>query len=224
MGIIVTTTNWAKNSDALAHVVAGLKIVNDLMSYVKSGQGKPSGKERALFAASVVFTYGIWENYAEQLALELAQKVAPAIKPEKVPAKIRKTLESRTSWELSVSPGWRSLWEETVRSKALGDDKDKFGMNTARVGQVSFLMELAGVDDAFKGIPDSIAPTHLPAKEQNVKAAVEALVTLRGQIVHTGKVPDSLSKSHVTAWSDFVKSLTEKMDQVCRDQCKTLLS
>ena len=220
----MTTTNWAKNSDALGHVAAGLKIVNDLMSYVKSGQGKPSGKERALFAASIVFTYGIWENYAEQLALELAQKVAPTIKPEKVPAKIRKQLESRTSWELSVSPGWRSLWEETVRSKALGDEKDKFGMNTARVGQVNFLMELAGVEDAFNGIPDSIAPTHLPAKEQNVKAAVEALVTLRGQIVHTGKVPDSLSKSHVTGWSDFVKVLTEKMDQACRVQCKVLLS
>ncbi|MGK2896020.1 MAG: hypothetical protein ACSLEY_00245 [Candidatus Saccharimonadales bacterium] len=220
----MTATNWVKATDALGHVDAGLEVIGNLMGYVKPGQGKPSAKERALFAASIVFTYGIWENYVEQLALELSGKVAPAIKPDAVPAKIRKQLEGKTPWELSVSPGWRALWIDIVKAKALGDEKEKFGMNTARAGQVSFLMEIAGVEDAFKSIADSIAPIHLEAKDRTAKGAVDALVTLRGEIVHTGKVPATLSKSHVTAWKDFVNDLTKAMDKSCREQCANLLT
>ncbi len=220
----MTATNWSISTNALGHVDAGLKVIDSLMGFVKAGQGKPSAKERALFAASVVFTYGIWENYVEQLALELSEKVAPSIKPEAVPIKIKKHLESKTPWELSVSPGWRRLWTEVVRAKALGDEKERFGMNTARAGQVAFLMELAGVEDSFRGIADSIAPAHLEEKQRTVKESVDALVALRGEIVHTGKVPTSLSKSHVNAWKDFVKELTKAMDKSCREQCKKLLS
>ena len=220
----ITATNWSKATDAWGHVEAGLKIIDSLMGFVKSGQGKPSAKERALFAASVVFTYGIWENYVEQLALELSGKIAPIIKPEVVPSKIKKHLEGKTPWELAVSPGWRVLWIEVVKAKALGDEKEKFGMNTARAGQVGFLMELAGVEDPFRAVADSISPAHLDEKEKTVKGSVDALVTLRGEIVHTGNVPASLSKSHVTAWRDFVKELTKAMDKSCRSQCSKLLT
>ncbi|WP_148040888.1 HEPN domain-containing protein [Montanilutibacter psychrotolerans] len=194
------------------------------MSYVKAGQGKPSTKERALFAASVVFTYGIWENYVEQLALELAGHVATIIRPENVPEEVKKVLEKKTAWELAISPGWKELWLAYVREKAIGDDSDKFGMNTARAGQVKHLLSLAGVKNAFDGVEDGIAPPHLDSKKRNAIDAVEALVTLRGEIVHTGKVPDELSKGRVIEWRGFIEQLTKKIDASCRTQCQAILS
>lgn len=190
----------------------------------KDGAGKPADKERALFAAAVVFTYGIWENFVEQLAIELATNVANEIIPEKVPDQIRKLLEKRTAWELTVTPGWRTLWPEHVRVQALGDDEDKFGMNTAKAGQVKHLLSWAGVDDPYTLIKPSMVPEHLPPAKKSPMEAINALVELRGEIVHTGKVPSDLRKGHVLAWRRFVEVATDKMDECCRRQCKKLLS
>ena len=52
--------------------------------------------------------------------------------------------------------------------------------------------------------------------------AVDDLVTLRGEIVHTGKVPDSLRKKHVLAWRSFVEKAIDNVDDSCRGQCKAL--
>jgi hypothetical protein len=93
------------------------------LSLAKDGRGKPSVEERALFAAAVVFTYGVWENFVEQLAIELVEQVALSVQPEQVPEQIRRSLEKKTAWELSVSPGWRRLWVESVKVQAIGDDE-----------------------------------------------------------------------------------------------------
>ena len=82
-------TAWTDSRTA-AHQSLGiaLAIVDNLLSFVKDGQGKPSKKERALFAAAVVFTYGIWENFIEQLAIEAVQKVSEKIAPDRVPEEV----------------------------------------------------------------------------------------------------------------------------------------
>lgn len=129
--------HWTDAPTAAHHSVAdAIAVVDNLLSFAKDGQGKPSVKERALFAAAVVFTYGIWENFVEQLAIELATQISAELAPEKVPDQIRKLLEKRGAWELTVTPGWRALWVEHVRVQAVGDDEEKFGMNTAKAGQV----------------------------------------------------------------------------------------
>lgn len=216
--------HWTENrTDAHHSVDDALAVVDNLLSYVKGGQGKPTVKERALFAAAVVFTYGIWENYVEQLAIELIEKVAVEIAPEKVPDQIRKSLEKRTAWELNVSPGWRALWIDQVKLKAVGDDDEKFGMNTAKAGQVKQLLALSGVAEPFQNIPNNIIPEHLPAAKKNLVDAVNSLVELRGEIVHTGKVPDALRKAHVHAWRSFVELATNRIDEACRAQCKVLV-
>lgn len=218
---------WTVNvTAAIGHVSDGLWVVDSLMGYVKTGQGKPSDKERALFAASIVFTYGIWENYVEQLALELSQKVAAQIKPERVPEEVRKVLEKKSAWELAISPGWKQLWTDYVKDRAVGGDAEKFGMNTARAGQVRHLLTLAGVKDAFKDIGEDVVPAHMKgdAKQPAAPDAVDALVALRGEIVHTGKVPDLLSKGRVLEWRKFIQDLTSKLDASCRKQCQELLS
>lgn len=201
-------------------IAASLAVVDNLLSFAKDGKGKPSVKERALFAAAVVFTYGIWENFVEQMAIELAANVAKEIAPEKVPEQIRKLLEKRSAWELTVTPGWRTIWADHVRLQAVGDDEDKFGMNTAKAGQVKNLLSLAGVDEPYQKIAVADLPDHLPDAKKTVVEAINSLVELRGEIVHTGKVPDSLRKNHVLAWRSFVATATDKIDAACRAQCK----
>lgn len=205
-------------------IAASLSVVDNLLSFAKDGKGKPSVKERALFAAAVVFTYGIWENFVEQLAIELTVNVAKDVAPEMVPDQIRKHLEKRSAWELTVTPGWRSIWAEHVRLQAVGDDEDKFGMNTAKAGQVKNLLSLAGVKDPYQGIAVADLPDHLPPAKKTAVEAINTLVELRGEIVHTGKVPGTLRKGHVLAWRRFVESATDKIDISCRTQCKALFA
>ena len=214
--------HWTTSpSKAHRSVRGALRVVDDLLSYVKDGVGKPSVEERALFAAAVVFTYGIWENYVEQLAIELADAVSRDIRPEKVPEHVRKQLEKKSAWELAVSPGWRQMWATSVREKAVGDEDEKFGLNTARAGQVKNLLLLSGVADPFGSISSAIIPDHLKAGT-TFETAVDGLVTLRGEIVHTGKVPDALRKKHVRAWRSFVEKAIDKVDESCRAQCRVL--
>lgn len=200
-----------------------LAIVDKILSFAKDGVGKPSASERALFAAAVTFTYGVWENYVEQLAIELAEKIANEILPQRVPEQIRKILEKRTAWELTVTPGWRALWAESVRTQAVGDDEEKFGMNTAKYNQVKVLLMAAGVKDPYKGAGTDIVPAHLPKEKKSVDEAVNALVELRGEIVHTGKVPNSLRKGHVLEWRNFIYGIAEVIDSACRAQCRQLV-
>lgn len=219
--------HWTDDQTA-AHtsVSEALIVVDNVIGYMAGTQGKPSDAERALFAAAIVFIYGIWESFIEQLAIELAEKVSAEIEPEKVPKPVRQIIEKRTPWELSVTPGWRKLWSEHVRLKALGDETDeanKHGMNTAREGQVSYMLSLACVADPFKGFPVASIPPYLAAPKKNAKDAVNELVTLRGSIVHTGKVPETLRKGHVRAWRKFVEDAAAAIDQACRAECKALL-
>jgi len=128
--------SWTTTTTALSNAENSLKTVDKILSDVKDSSGKPSDKERALFAAAVVFLYGLWENYVEQLAIELVTKVSGQLSPEKVPELIKKQLEKKGAWELAIHPGWKALWIENVKSMAVGDDSEKFGMNTAKAGQV----------------------------------------------------------------------------------------
>ena len=203
---------------------SALRVVDDVLGYMKDTQGKPAKKERALFASAIVFTYGIWENYVELLAIELAQKVSEKIPPERVPEGIRRLLEKGSAWELAVSPGWRRLWVQRVKLQAIGDDVEKYGLNTAKAGQVRSLLQLAGVQDAFAGLDVSMVPAHLSGTIKEVCDALNDLVELRGQIVHTGRVPDSLRKNHVREWRQFVESIVAKLDSNCRKECDQLLT
>jgi len=115
--------HWTDRITAAHQSVAGgLAVVDNLLSFTKDGQGAPSEKERALFAAAVVFTYGVWENFVEQLAIELAGNLSPEVPPANVPEQIRKSLEKKTPWELAVFPGWRVLWNEQIKVQAIGDN------------------------------------------------------------------------------------------------------
>nr|WP_312661779.1 HEPN domain-containing protein [Stenotrophomonas geniculata] len=194
------------------------------MNLTKAGKGKPSQGERAIFAASIVFIYGVWENYAEQLAIEVVSTLSASIDPTKVPKDVKVQLEKRTAWELSVSPGWRQCWIDAVKKLAVGSESSESrGINTARHGTVRNLLQMAGVPDAFNGLDGLLFPLHLSPASHTNKEALEALVQLRGEIVHTGKVPQTLIKAHVVNWRTYVEALTKGMDEVCQLHCEAAL-
>lgn len=164
---------------------------------------------RRSFLSATAMAYAVWENYAEQVAIEVVKHLAAEVPPESVPDQIRTELSKRDAWQLTVHPGWRSLWVEMVRLRAVGsDDPANYGMNTAAEKQVRSLFTLVGLE-AFVGVPDV---EHL-----------EELVRVRGTIVHTAQAPaEGFKKADATGWRDFVKSLYEAFDISIRDQAETL--
>ena len=62
-------------------------------------------------------------------------------------------------------------------------------------------------------------PEHLPVAKKSAVEAINALVELRGAIVHTGQVPGTLRKRHVRSWRAFVEEAANKIDESCRAQC-----
>lgn len=208
---------------ARASVDTTLKVVDDLLSLLSTGQGKPSKKDQAVFAAAVVFSYGVWESYVEDLAIEVAATLSLQIAPAKVPDDVRKHFQSSTAWELSVHPGWKALWVEKVKGIAKGEG-ETYGLNTAKVKQVTKLLSTAGVTLDFSALPKLIIPEHRAESAKTVAAAVDALVELRGEIVHSGAVPKSLRKGHAREWRVFVEHLTSEVDGAVRKHCAELLA
>jgi hypothetical protein len=97
-------------------------------------------------------------------------------------------------------------------------------MNTAKAGQVKNLLGQVGATDPYQKITPTILPEHLETTKKNAADAINSLVELRGEIVHTGKVPETLRKGHVLAWRNFVEQAAEKIDDACREQCKELFA
>ena len=215
-----------KSTTAYQHARDALKTVDKLFDFAKSTSGKPSDAERALFAATIVFIYGIWENYIEQLVIEVVGNLAPTIVPSKVPEEVRKKLENKKFEELIVDPGWRKLWVDIVTTAAVGDG-NKYGLNTAKSSSVKYLLSLAGMDIILDDLPDSVSsaiPQHVKANDVTTLNALDLFVKLRGEIVHTGKVPSTLRKHHVKEWKLFIEVLIEEIDASSRHLSKKYLS
>ena len=202
-------------SKAIADLRAGLGAVDDVLSFAKSGRGKPSKQEQSLFVASVALSYAVWENYIEEAAIEATDFLARACAESAVPETVRDWIMSAqpkpTAWDLAVHPGWRELWIRMVRARAKGEvgrERD-FGILSANSKAVIGLFERVGVEP-FTGVS---------AAEQK---RLDKLVEERGQIVHTGKAPPDFRKKNATDWRAFVEQLSQKVDTAVADGARAL--
>ncbi|MGH9015247.1 MAG: hypothetical protein ACRDZ1_15125 [Acidimicrobiia bacterium] len=202
--------SWS-NASLLAD--EGLKIVDNVLSFAKTGAGKPGKKEESLFLSSTAMAYAVWENYVEQVAIELVEFIASNIAPDSVPDRPKQELSKNDAWHLAVHPGWRILWVDLVKTRALGSEAGTadYGLNTASTAQVTKLFELVGVV-AFADLPDGMT-THL-----------DQLVRDRGTIVHTAQAPSpDFRKADATGWREFVRELYEAFDRSLREQSALLV-
>lgn len=174
----MTAQHWTLDeSRSLADTRHSLKVVDGLLSFMSGGVGKPSNNERSLFAATVIFAYGVWESYAEQLAIELVTRLSAEIEPSNVPQCVHAMLEKKadSTWALAISPGWRALWVAEVTRSALGDDKS-FGLNTASEGKVTALFETVGIEQPLSRLPKTLIPDHLKGEANVPIDALDRLI------------------------------------------------
>lgn len=191
----------------------GLKIVNNVLSYAKTGVGQPGKKEQSLFLSSTAMAYAVWENYVEQVAIELTEFIARNVPSDSVPEIPRQELSRRDAWEIAVYPGWRELWIDLVRNRAVGSESGTtdFGLNTANCAQVKKLFDLVGVV-AFDGVPSEVL------------SRLDELVAARGTIVHTAQAPSkTFRKADAVGWRDFVGELYEAFDRSVAGQAESLV-
>ncbi len=189
----------------------GLEVVDGIMSFISDGRGKPSKNQRALYVAAIAFAYALWENYVEDLAIELVQTVAPVIDPQRLPSTlVERISEGLTPWQLAVTPGWRQEWVTRATHAAKGDGHKRHGLSMARSEAVVDLYGWLGINP-FSGMAASTA-------------RIDELVTLRNSVVHTGKIPDDLRKQNVIEWRNFVCELYRNFDKGCRGQVASLLA
>ena len=195
-------------------------------------------EQGSLYIASVAFIYAVWENYAEDLAIELTSVISEHLDASKVPDKVRALLESATPWELSVHPGWQELWRTAVRARAKGDDEStSFGMNTANLSNVQSLLELTGVSP----VPTKIAA---PGKKNDQGATIEIpgtisvdkndmidtknllkqLISVRGEAVHTARTSSPLKKATILWWNQMIVNLYIETDQRARRAATALIN
>jgi hypothetical protein len=206
----------ATGSQAFRDLQTGLVSVDDVLSYAKTGVGKPKREERSLFVASVALSYAMWENYVEDVAIEATELLQRNINPSAVPSEVRnwimKSSPTPTAWDIAVYPGWRSLWLAMVTQQAKGDTAETdLGMNTANARNVRRLFERVGVDP-FAGSTE--------ARLKNL----DRLVKERGQIVHTGKAPKGFYKENATAWRAFVEDIAKEVDEATAQGVDALVS
>ena len=64
-----------------------MRVVDGLMSFASDGRGQPTNEQRSLYLAAITFSYAVWENYVESLALELVGGLSTSLPSEKIPRK-----------------------------------------------------------------------------------------------------------------------------------------
>ena len=219
---------WGSNStSAFSSVGDGMKVVDGLMSFTEDAKGNRNQKEQPLYAASVTFLYAVWENYAEDVAIEAVERLANGgLEPSQIPASVREVIEEgATAWDLSVHPGWQELWIRKTRERAKGSEADKppWGVNSASVEQVRNLLSLVGIDPIPTRIPTpedtgSHSSPNVPERvnadneEVDVSHVLRRLIQLRGELVHTGSSQETIYKHQVFWWKSFVEMLVSETD------------
>lgn len=171
-----------------------------------------------MFVASVALTYAAWEAYVEDLAIEATRHLSGGVAAAHVPESSRQAIENRksTQWELFVHPGWRAIWLDAVVAKAKGEQskdpksRDEFGMNTAREKQIRTLFRAVGID-----FMDRVSLAD--------RAALEDLVTARGEVVHAASAPAAFKKSKAKEYRDLVERMALIADEELRVQIGALI-
>jgi len=208
----------ARTSKALQSLRSGLGAVDNVLSFSKSTAGKPSNGEKSLFVASVALSYAVWENYAEEVAIEVTTALARQIDEKSVPPTVQNAIMKSSpppdAWQLLIHPGWRQLWIDGVRIRAQGDTgkagkQQDFGMLTASARKVGTLFELVGVQP-FEGVSASDL------------TMLDKLVEQRGQIVHKGTAPAKFFKQDAMDWRSFVERLAQEVDTAIASGAKSL--
>jgi hypothetical protein len=168
--------------------------------------GRPAGNNGPLLRSAVVLLVTAWENYVEQVLLEVIDHVTPIVAAD---ANLLSThLRSAVATKAKESP-WHVIgdsWLTDVARKRIEYEIRKF--NTAATKQVNTLVDqVLGIES----ILDSVSWQGLGADK--VQAYLDDLVlNIRGEIVHKGTPPGELDLGGVRNWRTFIGNLVRTFD------------
>lgn len=228
------TTATVERTGAALTAEEGMKVPKGMMSFASSSQGKPTTNETTLYLGAVSFAYAVWENYVEEVAIELTERLSGAIEPHRIPEAARTEIErSASPWELSVHPGWRGLWVRQVVKMTKGGEEGQggWGLNSATYDNTGRVFAVAGLTGVLPRRLAVKSPANAPTKVQvgdgkmvDVRHTLQQLIEVRGEAVHTARAPEHLRKGHVTWWLKFVSSLYEETDRRAIDEVANKLT
>lgn len=171
-------------------------------------RGRPAGPGNGpLLRAGTSLCYTAWEVYVEESLLETVEWLTASRQPDVLPTALRDwAAEQRPSPWLFAEGGWRDSVLDLVRARIEGDGQGRFGFNTASVPNVESLYKQVLGYSPLRSIRWQ--------KKSNaaVRKGISELVEIRGEIVHKGSTPRSLTLGSVRGWADFVRRLAEQFD------------
>ncbi|MDK9661417.1 hypothetical protein [Propionibacterium freudenreichii] len=171
--------------------------------------GKPAGPGYGpLLRASTALCYTAWEVYVEECLLETVEWLLKNKAVGDLPDALRSWVGNQgcDPWAF-VGNSWQTAVLELVRLRVEGDEQGRYGFNTASVPGVE------GLYVQILGFCPLREISWQKKTNKSVRKDISTLVVVRGEIVHKGSTPKSLTLGRVRSWADFVRRLTEKFDE-----------
>lgn len=194
--------------------------VDDVLSFhdktINPAKGTPPGRDRSLVLGAIALVYASWEAYIEQVAIEVVDFMATHLDPADVPVDARDALAEKVDPWGMAGDGWRHAWKDLIELEMLGDGSSSFGLNNAKPGPVITKFKVVGLDP-FLNVKWQKKST------QAVKSSLNALVELRGQVVHTATAPKGAGLKRVRDDKDLVTRVVDLVDKSLGAQASKLV-
>jgi hypothetical protein len=214
-------SNARKNFDETAQDVDRLLGVYRMakMLWKDDPEDFPAGLD-VLFRSAVVLLVSSWEAYIEDICSEaLEHLVTHATDASSLPKSIKQQIASELKSSKNESDVWKIAdggWRELLRSRlaSMKEGRDR-GFNSPKSQQTSdFFKNSIGIDD----IQRSWAIDLLEPKDASNK--LDALVALRGEIAHRGRIKEELDIEFISSHLKFIKKLASKTDETVSSHLK----
>jgi polyribonucleotide nucleotidyltransferase len=191
-----------------------IKDIEKLMELHQKEGGKSRGRRydlEVLNKSAIVLITSFWEAYCEDIASEALEHIINNIKssdnlPKELKKQVAKELEENKN-ELAIWEVADDKWKQYLRTR-LSEYQEKRNrkLNTPKTKNIDQLF--------FSSIGISkVSSSWNWSKKMTVARATEKLdkyVTLRGSIAHRGKHLQSVKKSEVMDYLEFIKKLSSK--------------
>lgn len=214
-------SNARKNFDESAKDVHQLLGVSRMakMLWKDDPEDFPTGLD-VLLRSAVVLMVSSWEAYIEDICSEaLEHLVTHATDASALPKSVKQQIAFELKSSKNESDIWKIAdggWKELLRSRlaSMKEGRDR-GFNSPKSQQTSdFFKNAIGIDDIQKSWTIDL----LEPKDSSRK--LDALVALRGEIAHRGRIKEKLDIEFVSNHLKFLKKLASKTDEAISSHLK----
>jgi len=169
----------------------------------------PEGMD-VLFRSAVVLMVSHWEAYIEDICGEALEHLVkhskdssalPKAIKQQVASEILASKNKLEAWNLA-DDGWQKLLRARLAAMKVGRDR---GFNSPKAQQTKeFVSNTVGIDDVTKSWTLKKTDPKSSAKK------LDALVAVRGEIAHRGRIKEKLNMDYIAEHIAFLRGLVAK--------------